>query len=53
MNQWLNGFAYRIPMGAGVFLIAGFSIIAITLLTISYQAIKAAFKNPVASLRTD
>jgi putative ABC transport system permease protein len=53
MNQWLNGFAYRIPMGIGVFLIAGFSIISITLLTISYQAIKAAFRNPVASLRAE
>jgi putative ABC transport system permease protein len=53
MNQWLNGFAYRIPMGVGVFLIAALSIITITLLTISSQAIKAAFKNPVTSLRTE
>lgn len=53
MNQWLNGFAYRIPMGVGVFLIAGLSVITITLLTISFQAIKAAFKNPVTSLRAE
>jgi len=53
MNQWLNGFAYRIPMGMGVFLIAGFSIIAITFLTVSYQSIKAAFRNPVTSLRSE
>jgi predicted permease len=53
MNQWLNGFAYRIPISIGIFLIAGFSIVAITLLTISYQAIKAAFKNPVNSLRSE
>jgi putative ABC transport system permease protein len=53
MNQWLNGFAYRIPIGIGVFLIAGFSIIAITFLTVSYQSIKAAFRNPVTSLRSE
>ena len=53
MNQWLNGFAYRIPIGIGVFLIAGFSIIAITFLTVSYQSLKAAFRNPVTSLRSE
>ena len=53
MNQWLNGFAYRIPIGIGVFLIAGFSIITITFLTVSYQSIKAAFRNPVTSLRSE
>jgi len=53
MNQWLNGFAYRIPIGIGVFLIAGFSIIAVTFLTVSYQSIKAAFRNPVTSLRSE
>jgi putative ABC transport system permease protein len=53
MNQWLNGFAYRIPIGIGVFLIAGFSIIVITFLTVSYQSIKAAFRNPVTSLRSE
>ena len=53
MNQWLNGFAYRIQLGIGVFLIAGFSIIAITFLTVSYQSIKAAFRNPVRSLRSE
>jgi putative ABC transport system permease protein len=53
MNQWLNNFAYRIDIGAGVFFIAGASIIFITLLTISFQAIKAAIANPVKSLRTE
>ena len=53
MNEWLNDFAYRINIGAGVFLIAGASIIFITLLTISFQAIKAAIANPVTSLRTE
>ena len=53
MNEWLNDFAYRINIGGGVFLIAGASIILITLLTISFQAIKAAIANPVKSLRTE
>ena len=53
MNSWLQGFAYRIHIGAGVFLLAGISIILITLFTISYQSIKAAIANPVKSLRTE
>jgi ABC-type antimicrobial peptide transport system permease subunit len=53
MNNWLNDFAYRIPIGAGVFIAAGLSIIFITLFTISFQAIKAAVANPVKSLRTE
>jgi len=53
MSQWLDGFAYRIPIGTTVFLIAGLSIIAITVVTISYQSIKAAFGNPVISLRSE
>jgi len=53
MNNWLQGFAYRINISAGVFLIAGVSIIMITLLTIGYQSIKAAIANPVKSLRTE
>jgi ABC-type antimicrobial peptide transport system permease subunit len=53
MNNWLQGFAYRIHISAGIFLIAGSSIILITLFTISYQSIKAAIANPVKSLRTE
>jgi putative ABC transport system permease protein len=53
MSQWLNGFAYRISIDVTVFLIAGLSIITITLLTIGYQSIKAAFGNPVVSLRSE
>jgi ABC-type antimicrobial peptide transport system permease subunit len=52
-SQWLNGFAYRIPIGAGTFLIAGGSTLLITLLTISFQAVKAALANPVKSLKTE
>jgi len=53
MNNWLGGFAYRIHIGAGVFFMTGISIILITLLTISYQSIRAAIANPVKSLRTE
>ena len=47
MNQWLQSFAYRIHIGADVFLSAGGSVILITILSISFQAIKAAIANPV------
>src|SRR4029453_17612539 len=42
MNNWLQGFAYRIHIGAGVFLLAGISIILITLFTLSNQSLKKA-----------
>jgi putative ABC transport system permease protein len=53
MNKWLNDFAYRISIGVGVFLIAGASIILITLITVSFQAIKAAIANPVKNLHSE
>ena len=53
MSQWLQSFAYHVNMGPGVFLIAGTSVILITVLTVSFQAIKAAVANPVKSLRTE
>ncbi|MES1181939.1 MAG: ABC transporter permease [Flavobacterium sp.] len=53
LNQWLNSFAYRVHMNAGVFISAGLSIIGITLLTISIQSIKAAIANPVGALRSE
>jgi len=53
MNNWLQEFAYRVPVGAGVFIVAGMSIVLITIITISFQAIKAAVANPVKSLRTE
>lgn len=53
MNSWLQQFAYHIHMGADVFLIAAGAIIGITLLTISFQTIKAAMTNSVNDLRTE
>ncbi|MGN6213244.1 ABC transporter permease [Parafilimonas sp.] len=53
MHQWLQGYAYRIDIGAGIFIIAGFSTVLIAVITISFQSIKAAIANPVKSLRTE
>jgi ABC-type antimicrobial peptide transport system permease subunit len=53
MNRWLENFTYRINIGVDTFLIAIASSIAIALLTVSYQSIKAARANPVKSLRSE
>lgn len=53
MHQWLKDFAYRAPIGWSVFLLAGLSATTIALLTIGFQAIKAAVANPAKSLRTE
>ena len=53
MNKWLEDFAYRTPMPWWIFLAAGILAAAVALITISFQAIKAAIANPVKSLRTE
>ena len=53
MSSWLQSFAYRISITPYVFIMAGVSVILITLFTISFQSIKAAMANPVKSLRTE
>jgi putative ABC transport system permease protein len=53
MNKWLQDFAYRTHISWMVFAITAFIAIGIALLTISFQAIKAALANPVKSLRTE
>lgn len=53
MNIWLQGFAYRIDLSWWIFALAGIVSLAIALLTVSYQAVKAAMTNPVKSLRTE
>lgn len=53
MNDWLQDFAYRIEIGWSVFVLAGLTALAIALVTVSFQAIKAAVANPVKSLRTE
>ena len=53
MNKWLEDFAYRVSMPWWMFLTAGLLAAVIALITISFQAIKAALANPVKSLRTE
>jgi putative ABC transport system permease protein len=51
LNQWLHNFAYRIHIVFWTFLFAGALAMAIALLTVGYQAVRAATANPVESLR--
>ena len=53
MNQWLQDFVYRTNISWWIFAIAGLLAIMIALITVSYQAIKAAIANPVKSLKTE
>ncbi len=53
MNNWLEDFAYRITVSWQAFVVANIIMLVITLLTVSFQAIKAAVANPVKSLRTE
>ncbi len=51
MRQWLESFVFRTPIGIGVFLLAGVSVLLVAMLTVSVQSIRAARANPVDSLR--
>ncbi|WP_266368335.1 ABC transporter permease [Tellurirhabdus rosea] len=53
VNRWLQNFAYRIDTEWWVFALAGLLAIAIALLTISFQSLKAALVNPASSLRKE
>ena len=53
MHNWLQDFAYRIGIQWWVFVLAGVLAAMIALITVSFQAIKAATANPVKSLRTE
>jgi putative ABC transport system permease protein len=53
MNKWLQDFPYRVNVSWGVFVLAGIAALVVAMLTISFQAIKAAVANPVKSLRTE
>ncbi len=51
MDRWLSGFAYRAPMGIWPFIAAGLLALFIALLTVGYQAVRAAAANPVKAIR--
>ena len=53
MNKWLQSFAYRINISVWAFVLAGLLAIIIAMITVSYQAIKAAMANPVRCLRAE
>ncbi|HVU98632.1 MAG TPA: ABC transporter permease [Puia sp.] len=53
MNRWIQTYYYRAPLSWWIFAAAGIGLIAITLATVSYQSLKAAFMNPVKSLRSE
>lgn len=52
-NKWLQNYPYRITIGWQLFAAAGVLVIMIALITVSFQAIKAAVSNPVKSLRSE
>jgi putative ABC transport system permease protein len=51
MQKWLEDFAYRVSIGWEVFVLAGLAAVLITLLTISFQSLRAAVAKPIDSLR--
>ncbi|HLX94085.1 MAG TPA: hypothetical protein VKR32_20520 [Puia sp.] len=53
MHGWLQGFAYRTGISGWMFVAAGAAAIGMALLTIGFQAMRAATANPVKSLRTE
>ncbi|HWK03184.1 MAG TPA: ABC transporter permease [Puia sp.] len=53
MSRWLHSFAYRIEPGIDLFLLAGLLTLLLTILSIGYQSVKAAWMNPVRSLKAE
>jgi len=53
MHTWLNNFSCRVDLQWWIFVLAGAAAILLSLLTVSYQAIRAAIANPIKSLRTE
>jgi len=53
MNGWLDGYDYRTSISVWVYLSAAIGVITLTLVTVSFQTIKAALVNPVKSLRSE
>jgi putative ABC transport system permease protein len=53
MNKWLEGFAYRIEIQWWIFAAVALLTVVLSLLTISFQSIRAALMNPVKSLKSE
>jgi putative ABC transport system permease protein len=53
MHKWLEDFAYRVSISWWIFFVSGILALLIAVLTVGFQAIKAAIANPVKSLRTE
>ena len=53
VDSWLADFAYKTPIDMGVFIIAGMAALVIAWGTISFQSLKAAYRNPIESLRDE
>jgi len=53
MNKWLDNYVYRIEISWWMFAMAGMAAIIISIITVSYQSIRAALSNPVESLKTE
>jgi putative ABC transport system permease protein len=51
MNSWIESFPYRTSITSWVFIIAGTTVLLISLLTVSFQTFRAARANPVDSLK--
>jgi putative ABC transport system permease protein len=53
VDYWLDDFAYKTPIDVWVFVLAAASPLILALLTISFQSLKAAYQNPVMSLKDE
>ncbi|WP_259015974.1 ABC transporter permease [Emticicia fluvialis] len=53
LNEWLQKYEYRTEVSWWIFAVSGFGALAITLLTVSFQAIRAALMNPIKSLKSE
>ncbi|UCD17741.1 MAG: hypothetical protein JSV44_02230, partial [Candidatus Zixiibacteriota bacterium] len=51
MNRWLDDFAYHIKLGPGIFLVSAALTLVIAMITVSFQAVRAAVASPVTALR--
>lgn len=53
MNNWLEGFAYRIQLGAGVFILSISASLLVAMITVAYRSLKASLMNPVKALKSE